>query len=53
MSVSYSNLWELLIDKILKRVYLKATAEIISTALVKSGKDEYVFMESIERNCEF
>ena len=42
MSVSYSNLWKLLIDKKLKRVDLKTIAGISSTTLAKLGKDEYV-----------
>ena len=48
MSVSYSNLWKLLIDKKLKRVDLKTIAGISSTL----GKDEYVSMESIEKICD-
>ena len=45
MSVSYANLWKLLIDKKLKRVDLKTIAGISSTTLAKLGKDEYVSME--------
>ena len=52
MSVSYSNLWKLLIDKKLKRVDLKTIAGISSTTLAKLGKDEYVSMESIEKICD-
>lgn len=52
MSVSYSNLWKLLIDKKLKRVDLKTIAGISTTTLAKLGKDEYVSMESIEKICD-
>ena len=52
MSVSYANLWKLLIDKKLKRVDLKKIAGISSTTLAKLGKDEYVSMESIEKICD-
>lgn len=37
MSVSYANLWKLLIDKKLKRVDLKKIAGISSTTLAKLG----------------
>jgi putative transcriptional regulator len=52
MSVSYAKLWKLLIDKKLKRVDLKTIAGISSTTLAKLGKDEYVSMESMEKNCD-
>lgn len=52
MSVSYSKLWKLLIDKKLKRVDLKTIAGISSTTLAKLGKDEYVSMESMEKICD-
>ena len=39
MSVSYANLWKLLIDKKLKRVDLKKIAGISSTTLAKLVKD--------------
>ena len=40
MSVSYSNLWKLLIDKKLKRVDLKTIAGISSTTLAKCKGDK-------------
>ena len=52
MSVSYSKLWKLLIDKKLKRVDLKTIAGISSTTLAKLGKDEYVSMVSMEKICD-
>lgn len=52
MSVSYINLWKLLLDKKLKRVDLKSIAGISSSTLAKLGKDEYVSMESLDRICK-
>lgn len=49
--VSYIRLWKLLLDKRLKRTYLKALAGISSSTLAKLGKNQYVSMEIVERIC--
>ena len=51
MAVTYTKLWNLLLDKKLKRTDLKEIAGISSSTLAKLGKDEYVSMESIDRIC--
>lgn len=51
MSVSYDNLWKLLIDKKLKRTDLKELCGISSNVLAKLGKDEPISMESLEKIC--
>ena len=60
MSVTYTKLWKLLLDKKMKRTDLKSIAGISSSTLAKLGKDEYVdpydtgkviFFESIEKIC--
>lgn len=51
MSVTYTKLWKLLLDKKMKRTDLKSMAGISSSTLAKLGKDEYVSLESIEKIC--
>ena len=51
MSVTYTKLWKLLLDKKMKRTELKSIAGISSSTLAKLGKDEYVSLESIEKIC--
>ena len=51
MSVTYTKLWKLLLDKKMKRTDLKSIAGISSSTLAKLGKDEYVSLESIEKIC--
>ena len=51
MAVSYNNLRKLLIDKKLKRTELIEICGISSNVLAKLGKDEPVFMESLEKIC--
>lgn len=51
MSVSYDNLWKLLIDKKLKRTDLKELCGISSNVVAKLGKDEPISMESLEKIC--
>ena len=51
MSVTYTKLWKLLLDKKMKRTDLKDIAGISSSTLAKLGKDEYVSLESIEKIC--
>lgn len=51
MSVTYTKLWKLLLDKKMKRTDLKSIAGISSSTLAKLGKDEYVSMESLDKIC--
>ena len=51
MSVTYTKLRKLLLDKKMKRTDLKSIAGISSSTLAKLGKDEYVSLESIEKIC--
>lgn len=51
MSVSYDNLWKLLIDKKLKRTDLKELCGISSNVVAKLGKDEPISMGSLEKIC--
>lgn len=51
MSVSYNNLWKLLIDKKLKRTELINICGISSNVLAKLGKNEPVSMDSLEKIC--
>lgn len=51
MSVSYNNLWKLLIDKNLKRTDLKDICGISSNVLAKLGKNQPISMESLEKIC--
>ena len=51
MSVTYTKLWKLLLDKKMKRTDLKSIAGISSSTLAKLGKDEHVSLESIEKIC--
>ena len=51
VSVTYTKLWKLLLDKKMKRTDLNSIAGISSSTLAKLGKDEYVSLESIEKIC--
>ena len=52
MSVSYSKLWKLLIDKGMKKTDLLNIAGISSNVLAKLGKNEYIAMGSLEKICK-
>lgn len=52
MSVSYSNLWKLLIDKNMKKTDLIKTCNISSNIVAKMGKNQYVSMETIDKICQ-
>lgn len=52
MSVKYTKLWKLLLERGLKRTDLISMAGISSNILAKLGKDEFVAMESISKICE-
>ena len=51
MGVSYNKLWKLLIDKNMKRVDLRAAANISSGTLAKLGKNESVTTDVLVRVC--
>ena len=53
MSISYDNLWKLLIDKKLKRTDLISGAGISTSVLAKMGKNEYVSLENIDKICKY
>lgn len=50
MSVSYDKLWKLLIDKKMNRTELKDAAGISFNVLAKLGRNEFVSMESLQKN---
>lgn len=51
MSVSYDNLWKLLIDRKMTRTDLKKCCGISSNIIAKMGKNEFVSMESLHKIC--
>ena len=51
MGVSYNKLWKLLIDKNMKRVDLRTSANISSGTLAKLGKNESVTTDVLVRVC--
>lgn len=51
MSVSYSKLWKLLIDKKMNKSQLRNAAGISTNAIAKLGKNEPVSLETLEKIC--
>lgn len=51
MSVSYNNLWKLLIDKNMNKTDLKNAAGISFNVLARLGKSRSVSLDSIEKIC--
>ena len=51
MSVSYSRLWKLLIDKNMNKSQLRSAAGISTNAVAKLGKGEPVSLETLEKIC--
>ena len=49
MSVDYSNLWKLLIDKKMNKSQLKDAAHISTNAVAKLGKNETVSLDTLEK----
>ncbi len=45
MRIQYNKLWKILIDKNMKKVDLRDTAEISSNSIAKLGKNEPVRMD--------
>ena len=52
MTVSYNNLWKLLIDRKMTKTQLRIAAEIAPGTLAKMNKDEPVSMDVIFRICQ-
>ena len=51
MSISYSRLWKLLIDKNMNKSQLRSAAGISTNAIAKLGKGESVSLETLEKIC--
>ena len=51
MSVSYNNLWKLLVDKNMNKTELKRCTGIGSTTLSKLSKNQVVSMDVIIKIC--
>ena len=52
MSISYNNLWKLLVDKNMNKTELKRSTSIGSTTLSKLSKNQIVSMEVIIKICD-
>lgn len=46
---SYNNMWKLLIDKGMNKTELKEVSGISFNVMARMGKNETVFLESLER----
>lgn len=51
MSVDYSKLWKVLIDKKMNKSQLKDAAHISTNAVAKLGKNESVSLDTLEKIC--
>lgn len=51
MPVSYNKLWKLMIDKNLKKNYLRENANLSSSMVAKLGRNESVTVEVLSRIC--
>lgn len=51
MSVNYSSLWKLLIDKKMNKTQLRDAAGISTNAVAKLGRNETVSLETLEKIC--
>ena len=51
MSISYSKLWKLLIDKRMNKSQLRNAAGISTNAVAKLGRNETVSLETLEKIC--
>ena len=52
MTISYNNLWKLLIDKNMTKTELRLKADIATSTLAKLGKNEQVSMEVLLKICK-
>lgn len=50
MSVDYTKLWKLMIDKKINKTQLKEIAHISTNAVAKLGKNERVSLDTLEKN---
>ena len=53
LSVSYNNLWKLLVDKKMSKADLRRAAEISPNTMTKLRRDEEVSMSVLRRICEY
>ena len=51
VSVNYSRLWKLLIDKGMNKSQLRQAAGISTNAVAKLGRNEAVSLETLEKVC--
>ena len=51
MSVDYSKLWKLLVDKKMNKSQLKEAARISTYAVAKLGRNERTSLETLEKIC--
>ena len=51
MTVDYSGLWKLLIDRKMNKSQLKDAAHISTNAVAKLGKGESVSLETLQKIC--
>ena len=51
MSVSYSKLWKLLVDKRMNKSQLREAAGISTNAVAKLGRNETISLETLEKIC--
>lgn len=51
MSVNYSSLWKLLVDKKMNKSQLRDAAGISINAVAKLGRNEIVSLETLEKIC--
>ena len=51
MALSYNKLWKLLIDKGMTKTEMRLKADIPTTTLPKSGKNQTVSMEVLLKIC--
>lgn len=53
LTVSYNNLWKLLVDKKMSKADLRRAAEISPNTMTKLRRDEEVSMTVLKRICEY
>lgn len=51
MSVDYSNLWKLLIDKRMNKSQLREVAKLSTNVIAKLGRNESVSLDTLEKIC--
>ena len=51
MAVNYNKLWKQLIDKKMNKTQLRAAAHISTNAVAKLGRNESVYVETLEKIC--